>query len=1755
VVVLILLLLFRVGLYALVPWAVNRSARFFQLSCRYDRIYIDMSGGNVGISNIVLAPAEGGPPFATVEYCNLIIHPLRLLRGQLDVQRAVADGVDLNIQRQADGTIPLLARFASHTPAAPKPQKPLDLSAPLRIEALRLMHVVAHVQDLAVSPALDATLAVDVRLSDLAAPDRPAQFLIDATSPSLLDQMIVDGAGSSDRNSMVADVRLIVRGLHPTPAGAYLLAMGIRPIAQSINVSGTGHLKASVVPGSTDAVGGFVAMENVICTADGQPALSVHGVRLDADTISPSAIRLAKVAVDGVRASAARSWEGALRAGGFELASAAAGEPAAGAAPADDPPPPVQRTSSSAPVISVSELRISDVRAALQDQSVFPPANLEVRIPAVSLKNLSTDVATTQPDSIIDAKVEVPGIAKSVELTGTARSVGDHRSLKLKVDAEGIRPDALRPYLDAMGVRCDLNDAKLTAQVDGKVTSPPGGGSQSNLELHDVKLTDKTDLFSFDQVTVAALTVDAAVSRVSVDDVDVTGPALTIRRDAEGSFGALGFRYNPAWRPQKQAQTAHAATKAQTKPAATTQGAPPAIDLHHLKWHGVNVELRDETLKPATSIKLADAGVELSDIHVEPLPTTQPVAPGKFRAWLKSPQLIENVDISGTILPAADRLVTDVDVSGSGIHLTAAAPYLRDFGVEPMLQDGKLQLHARADVKSDAQGLTASAAVRDLSLSDQGKEAIGVTGAQVDGLQLKPEAIAVDSIAIEKPRIIVDRDRSGLLSCAGFKMLPRQPGPAVPQAPTTEPAATQPAEPAPQTALALKHLTVHEANLQWVDHEVEPEAKINANANVDLDDFSFTSKEHPPATVLINVKSEGVLDAAKVSGAVSASPDSASAALDISATGIRPTALASYFPPGVKSELQDGRFAMHLDASASDEKGVGRGSVAITGLNYRDGENGTPFVKFDSVRFAASRVELPKAIAIDEISLTGLEVEVQKAADGRTLAMGLSTGNPVPATQPTPIATNEPAAAVAPPSPAPATAPAISASQLAKAKLRPEPLVTVDKLDLNIRRISYTDHSRAGSAPLTLDDLRLRNLKRIELLGEDPISRPPVELEFKGAAHPLAESLKANFSASPFASKPTLSLDLAVTGIKGDGVTSLLPELKPKLDGSQLAEGELHAKLEGQADIFRPTPLQWDLSHPYDLSFVTRNIEFRQAPNGPVLAGLEEVRADSIHVEPAKQAIVVRSLEVTNPTLVASREKDGLHALGFVLKPPATQPATAPAVATAQPQPQQATPQPPPAKPAAQTSELSIGKFLVSGLNVQYADHVVEPNLLVPLNGLDLEVRGLSSRATSQDIPIRFSAVLNADKVELPRRQQIGALTGAASDIRTMSEGKHVATSQPKEKRDLFSQIEADGVISLYPAPRGWVKASVSGLELVALRGMAKDYGINLEDGTFDVTEDARLPGDGSMLTRTRPVFTDLSVTEPPDGPIFRYLHLPAPLDVVLAAVRDQDGSIAVPLDVPVKNGNINKSDVTAAAIEALGAVLGRAIAAAPAKAAGTVTGAVTDVVGAFVGPLGGKQQNQGPVVVRFEAGDASLDAAQLSDLKSAIERMKKDDSLELTLRHELGGGDVTRAAERANPSPEEAQMLAEQLRAKRASLVSLSTEAEGRTRAQLAINSASNAAGSVEHLRSLRREIAATDDALDQLYELLRPGADRQAGRRTRQACLAIGQARLQAVQDSVLAAGIKDADKRIRVVRSQFNVVQPEGGQVVLSLVKKKS
>jgi hypothetical protein len=234
----------------------------------------------------------------------------------------------------------------------------------------------------------------------------------------------------------------------------------------------------------------------------------------------------------------------------------------------------------------------------------------------------------------------------------------------------------------------------------------------------------------------------------------------------------------------------------------------------------------------------------------------------------------------------------------------------------------------------------------------------------------------------------------------------------------------------------------------------------------------------------------------------------------------------------------------------------------------------------------------------------------------------------------------------------------------------------------------------------------------------------------------------------------------------------------------------------------------------------------------------------------------------------------------------------------------------------------------------------------------------------------------------------------------------------------------------------------------------------------------------------------------------------------------------------------------------AFGQIVATAMASSPLK----VAGGVTNILG--IGPQKKEPGAQDAGFVAFAPADADLSPDMRLKVAVLTERLRRDSKLELTLKHELGQGDVERAAVLANPSPDECLALAEQIRARKQRLLESRGALAAEARARVASGGGASADQSLAQLRSVDRELAAAEDALDRVYELLRPGADRQADRRTRAAALEIAQARLDAVHTALLASGIPGIEQRLRVTHAQFAAPE-EGhadGKVTFTLLEKK-
>src|SRR5438093_6794063 len=140
-------------------------------------------------------------------------------------------------------------------------------------------------------------------------------------------------------------------------------------------------------------------------------------------------------------------------------------------------------------------------------------------------------------------------------------------------------------------------------------------------------------------------------------------------------------------------------------------------------------------------------------------------------------------------------------------------------------------------------------------------------------------------------------------------------------------------------------------------------------------------------------------------------------------------------------------------------------------------------------------------------------------------------------------------------------------------------------------------------------------------------------------------------TASPFSDQANLDVELNASGIKGDGLTATMPELRKLLDGSKVTNGQFTAHFKSdEIKIAKRGPAEFDFRSPIDLGFVIAPVEFRAAPDGQVLAGVQEVRAEKVHFDPKTGAMRAKSLEITKPIGYVMRDSEGIHILGCVIK-------------------------------------------------------------------------------------------------------------------------------------------------------------------------------------------------------------------------------------------------------------------------------------------------------------------------------------------------------------------------------------------------------------------------------------------------------------------------------------------------------------------------
>ena len=278
----------------------------------------------------------------------------------------------------------------------------------------------------------------------------------------------------------------------------------------------------------------------------------------------------------------------------------------------------------------MSQISISKVDALFDDRAVSPPIPLHAQIPQMVIKDLGTKRGSPPIASQINMQLILPGVMRSMKVSGSATPFADRKSIELAIQGEGLNPQLVKPYLQTLGLTSLLSDASFKCKLSADVTQDAKGVMTANAHLHEIVLRDAADLLTLDDIAITELSADPELKAIRIKDMQITGPTLAIKREHAGLVEAIGLRLDPNGRPL----AASPAAAPTTGPTTTAVVALPRLDIDHFSWKGTRVQITDQTVSPPSTFGISDLLVDLRDLHLDPSGKAGSQPPGKLNVHL-----------------------------------------------------------------------------------------------------------------------------------------------------------------------------------------------------------------------------------------------------------------------------------------------------------------------------------------------------------------------------------------------------------------------------------------------------------------------------------------------------------------------------------------------------------------------------------------------------------------------------------------------------------------------------------------------------------------------------------------------------------------------------------------------------------------------------------------------------------------------------------------------------------------------------------------------------------------------------------------------------------------------------------------------------------------------------------------------------------------------------------------------------------------
>jgi hypothetical protein len=1719
----LVLVALRVLLWLVTPLALSLAARSRGLECEYEELSLSLLRGRLAVHELTLRPlrseGESTAPIFRLGALHLDIDLTSSLFGTPRVSRFDLDGCDVDIEIDAHGRCVwtrVLGLDAPSDEATSKPdaeREPLELPVPPDLRA-QLLRMRLRVTDASATPPVELELVADARVGIEAG---RGEIVVWLHAPKTLESARLETQLAVARDTAAAESTLSFRGLDARAAQGWLARVGVEAIGEPLAGSFASRVQLEVLDPVRGALAARFRLNDLRLEHGSEPFAGLDSLNVAVGEISGTALALDSIVVDAPFLRALRDADGRVQVAGLApLASASATESVDPSSPSS---PPAPAPSASAPKrLSLGRFVVAAGRLEVEDRTTQPATALELRDATARVEGLRWNDTGGPHIARFAFSGTLPGLCDELALDGDVRLDATAPELKASARADGLTLERLRPHLAAAGLESELRAgaarARLAARVD--MAAP----ARLDLDLEQLQLTDGAELFALERIRIRGLAVHAAEKQLVLDELSVAGLRTELRRDAGGVLHALGLALH--LRPRADdADTSTAAAAPNKLPfARLTAGA--------LRAERMSVAASDETSGRSTRLALRDAGFEATQLDIG---SGAPDSEGVLRAWLACDDAAQSVKFTGRLATGGDSLRLSGAFEAEGLDARPFAPYTAALGLEPTLEAGS----ARAQIElsaSHANGAwSANAELERAELVEHDDVLVSVAKAAVLGLQVlrEPVGVAFERLEVESPFARVERDQQGRLGAFGIRIVPvAAPSSASAESPGVAPLREN-KESVPVLVPLLVPLLVRGGgaalrglHLEWRDRavasDVEPAVELAVRVDASASEFEFGS-DGAPAQVEVRAAIDEVLGEARAQLQLHIARHSLRARGELSAEEITPAPLAAYLPAGLAFDLQSGQahlreFEVEL---AQGDAGAFRLEGSLAGLAWRDRDR-------DLLSIERAQLDVPtldaaaRAVELRKLDVSGIRTSVVQNSPTSVSWLGLELREPAAAGSAKAASPNS-AAEAAPPAPGPRNSIV--------------PRVSVGELRIELAELLV---ARPDAAPAALS-LSVEHRGPSVWLSPDPEEIGDIVFVANGALQPLVGGFEARATAAPFAASPSFSLEARLHDLRGAALTELAPQLAAQLDGSALEHGEIAFELDAQLDVRRRGPLELDPSADIGFRASLSNFSFKSAPDGAPLAGLAELRVEGGAFSPRSGAVRIASVEIERPMLRAQRDEYGLHALGFTLvaeapvsepEPPRTsQPTAAAASPVATALDENALP------------DVSLERIVATGIDVELLDTTGTTPARVPLDELDAELGRFSLRGLARGEALSFRATLGASDVALPPRLVVDSLLeGVAAGVGELLSADSVAP-RAAETRPLFAEVTLSGKLAPFPAPTGWAALNVEALELPAFRGPAGAMGLEVGDGLADLDLRLRFSGASGLSVDARSSFTHLSLSEPADGPLARYLALPAPLDTVLFLLKDAEGRHKVSIGFRATNEGLSTRSIVLGAAAAIAEALARAVASSPLRLLSTLTDAV-GVTGDAEAPPPAQARR-----IEFASGDASLPHAALRELESIASQLDGRPRKRAVIVHELSGADLERTTRLVNPTLDDCARLTARLRERKAELALDRDASAARARAEFALGDAAAVRAMCGRVRELESQLGQCDQALERVFELSRPGAERRAAARARSAAIALGGERIERARRALLALGVEETRIVARVVRAEIEPrVAPETG-----------